>query len=74
VEEELLLGGEELPVEEILQLAPVHREQLGARAQAHFIGDRLWFDSGDPNHLFLASARASTPIAPKRGKDRRSWS
>ena len=34
VQQELLFGGEELPVEEVLELPAVHREQLRAHGEA----------------------------------------
>jgi len=39
VQQEPLLGGEELPVEEVLQLSAVHRDELRARSEAELLGD-----------------------------------
>ena len=50
VQQELLLGGEELPVEEVLELPPVDRDELGARLEAELVGDRFRLYSGDLDH------------------------
>jgi hypothetical protein len=50
MQDKLLLGGEKLPVEKVLQLSPVYREQLCARFEAELRGNRVGVYSGDSNH------------------------
>ena len=55
VEEELLLGGEELPVEEVLELPAVHGEQLRPLGEPELLGDRFGLyrrHSYHPSHAF----------------------
>ena len=59
VQQERLLRGEELPVEEVLELAPVDREELGAHLQAELLGDRRRLHRGDLDHSRF----------PKAGRD-----
>ena len=53
VQEELLLRRQELPVEEVLQLAPVDREQLGAHGEPQLLGDRLRLHPRHANHALV---------------------
>ena len=50
VQEELLLGGEELPVEEVFQLPSIDREELRAFLETQLGGDRIGMDGGDFEH------------------------
>ena len=50
VEQDLLLGGEELPVEKVVELPAVHREQLGAGPEPQLLGDRIGLDCGNLDH------------------------
>ena len=52
VQQHLLLRGEELPIEKILELAPVDRKQLGAFPEAKLVGNRIRLYCGDPDHAF----------------------
>src|SRR5262249_23112871 len=49
-EAELLLGGEELPVEEVFELAAVDGEELGARQESDLVGDGAGADGGHLDH------------------------
>ena len=56
LDHELVVGREELPVEEVRQLAAVHRQQLGARDDADLIADAPRLNARDANH------RSSVPM------------
>ncbi len=47
---ERVLGGEKLPIEEIFERAPVHREQLGTGENPQFFSDASGVDAGDLYH------------------------
>ena len=50
LEHELLVRGEELPVEKVLELAPIHRAQRGAGDNAELGCDGVWKDARDFDH------------------------
>ena len=50
VDSQLVVRAEELPVEEVGQLATVHREELRPRDEAELVGDATGVDVGDANH------------------------
>ena len=50
VEQKLLVGGEELPVQEILQLAAVDAHQLGAGSKTELCGDGIRLDGRHLDH------------------------
>jgi hypothetical protein len=50
VEHELILGREEFPIEEVLQLAAVDGQEFGARQEPKLRGDRSGLDCGDFDH------------------------
>ena len=50
VQQELLVGGEELPVEEVVELATVDGQELGPRFQPQFLPDRSGLHRLNSNH------------------------
>ena len=50
-DEELLLSGEEFPIEEISELAAVDGEELGPGNDAQLLGDAAVDDTTDSNHV-----------------------
>ena len=50
VEHELFVGGEEFPVEKVLDLPAVDRDDLGAGFEPQLLGDRVRVDGGDLDH------------------------
>ena len=49
-EQELLFGGEEFPVEKIVERAPIDGDELGPRTETELISHRPWVDGGHPDH------------------------
>ena len=68
VQQELLLGGQELPVEKVLQLPAVHREELGAFLEPQLGCDRIGMYCGYSNHPapLRANRRLNAPETARK--------
>lgn len=57
LDRERVVRREELPVEEVGELPPVHRMELGARDDAQFLGDGVRENAADANHVGYPCAK-----------------
>ena len=57
LDRQLVVRRQELPIEEVGELAPVHRVELGAGHDPHGTGDRIGKDAADADHGGYSCAR-----------------
>jgi hypothetical protein len=61
---EVLVSGEKLPIEKILELLAVDREQFGAFNQANGLADRVGGNFGDTDHVVVTRGGRIRAISP----------
>ena len=65
---ELVVGREEFPVQEISERAPIDRHQLGARGNTDFFSDAARCNTCDSNHSLPPRTRQPKRDAPDKSK------
>ena len=65
MQQELIVGGEELPVEEIVYCPPVNREQHGADLETQLGSEGVRGDCSDLEHMREDKNRRAGPTSQK---------